>query len=105
LDEPLLRAPHVAQLLDIQLDTVYAWVEAGKLPCIRFSDKAIRIPGFAVTWIVVVVAYLVIGFVLARYANTRPQLDPWETVAIMIVWPVVLVMLAVMALGPLGGGK
>jgi len=42
LVDPLLTVEDAAELLGVQPSTVFAWVRAGSLPCLRLGPRAIR---------------------------------------------------------------
>jgi excisionase family DNA binding protein len=42
LSEALLTADDVAELLGVKASTVYEWVRAASLPCLRLGPRAIR---------------------------------------------------------------
>ena len=44
----LLRPDEVALFLDVSRATIYRWIEEGKLPSRKISDRLIRIPRKAV---------------------------------------------------------
>jgi Na+/proline symporter len=57
-----------------------------------------------ITWWII--AYLAVGFVIVRFINRRyPRQTPLGTFGLMVVWPLVLIMFGMFAIGRLGGGE
>lgn len=48
LSVELLTIPQVAQWAKVSAKTIYRWIEAGKIPVVRFGERTYRIPAGAV---------------------------------------------------------
>jgi len=47
-DQPLLTPTQVAEKLAVSTRTVYLWIEEGRLPAVRLSERVMRVPSQAV---------------------------------------------------------